>query len=131
MVTSRVVLGVRIERVQPVGPLPITAGTPDDPDEIDATGFLVARAHDLGGYVPRDADLPVLSEIARALDGLALELELAAARLRVLTPTALRNQLAARHDVLGGVTDLPDGSGRWPRCLRGAPACWTSLHVTC
>ncbi|MGW8849974.1 AfsR/SARP family transcriptional regulator [Streptomyces xiamenensis] len=82
LATSREPLGVPGERVRPVEPLP------------------PAPAHRLfterGAAVRRDlpADEPAVAEICRRLDGLPLAIELAAARLRTLTP----RQIAARLD---------------------------------
>ncbi len=47
-------------------------------------------------------DLGVLLEICRRVDGLPLAIELAAARIPMLTPTDLLERLAARFDVLTG-----------------------------
>ncbi|MGW7292554.1 AfsR/SARP family transcriptional regulator [Streptomyces xiamenensis] len=82
LATSREPLGVPGERVRPVEPLP------------------PAPAHRLfterGAAVRRDlpADDAAVAEICRRLDGLPLAIELAAARLRTLTP----RQIAARLD---------------------------------
>ncbi|CAL9457259.1 hypothetical protein SUDANB171_02547 [Streptomyces sp. enrichment culture] len=82
LATSREPLGIPGERVRPVEPLP------------------PAPAHRLfterGAAVRRDlpADDPAVAEICRRLDGLPLAIELAAARLRTLTP----RQIAARLD---------------------------------
>jgi len=53
-----------------------------------------------GGRSITDAELPVVVEICRRLDGLPLALELAAARLSHLTPAELRQDLRQRLDVL-------------------------------
>lgn len=109
LVTSRVVLGIRTERVLQVDPLPIDAG-PDGPDEgeIDALGFLMVRARDLAGHVPSHGDRESLVAVARLLDGVPLALELAAARMRLLSPVALRDQLVDTPASLGSLRDLPD-----------------------
>lgn len=109
LVTSRVVLGARAEQVHRLDPLPIDVGPEGLAEgEIDALGFLLARGEALAGLDPGDADRAALVAVARRLDGLPLALELAAARLRMLSPEALRDQLADRFDVLGGLRDLPD-----------------------
>jgi tetratricopeptide (TPR) repeat protein len=51
----------------------------------------------------------VIASICRALDGLPLAIELAAARVRFFQPTALLERLTRRLDLLtGGPTDAPD-----------------------
>jgi predicted ATPase len=51
---------------------------------------------------------PIIAEICRRLDGLPLAIELAAARLRLLDPDALRSRLDHRLQLLtGGARDLP------------------------
>lgn len=105
LVTSRVVLGLRDERVLRLDPLPRTA---DDDGEISATDFLRARANDLGTRHLTSADDLALTRIAARLDGLPLALELAAARLRTTPAGELDVQLADRLDVLGGFRGVPD-----------------------
>src|SRR6478736_5312008 len=56
-----------------------------------------------------DETAPVVGEICARLDGLPLAIELAAARLRLFSPTELRDRLRGGLDVLrGGARDLPD-----------------------
>ena len=58
-----------------------------------------------------------VAEICVRLDGLPLAIELAAARIRILTPQAILERLGRRLDLLaGGARDLPDRQ----RTLRGA-----------
>jgi predicted ATPase/DNA-binding SARP family transcriptional activator len=99
LVTSRAVLHVSGERVFPVPPLA----------QEDAVELFVQRARLLNPGFARcednDADL---REICRRLDGLPLAIELAAARIRTLTPRALRERLARSLAVLtSGPRDLP------------------------
>ena len=99
LVTSRAVLHVSGERVFPVAPLA----------EDDAMELFVQRAELLDPGFERtpesDADT---REICARLDCLPLAVELAAARVRTLTPRALRERLDARLRLLtGGPRDLP------------------------
>ena len=99
LVTSRAVLHVSGEHVFPVAPLA----------EEDAVELLVQRARLLEPTFTRDAgNEDDLREICRRVDGLPLAIELAAARVRTLTPRALRARLDSRLGVLtGGPRDLP------------------------
>ena len=55
-----------------------------------------------------DDNAPAVAEICRRLDGLPLAIELAAARLRLFSPEALREQLRNRLGLLrSGPRDLP------------------------
>jgi predicted ATPase/DNA-binding SARP family transcriptional activator len=99
LVTSRAVLHVSGERVFPVAPLA----------EDDAVELFVQRAQLLDPTFERtpeyDADT---REICARLDCLPLAVELAAARIRTLTPRALRERLDTRLSLLtGGPRDLP------------------------
>jgi predicted ATPase/DNA-binding SARP family transcriptional activator len=99
LVTSRAVLHVSGEHVFPVAPLA----------EEDAVELLVQRARLLEPTFARSVDNEDdLREICRRVDGLPLAIELAAARIRTLTPRALRARLDSRLGVLtGGPRDLP------------------------
>ena len=82
------------------------AGTVEPPEALagyDAVQLLVARARDVRpGFGLTRANAPAITEICAWLDGLPLALELAAARLRVLSP----EQVAARlGDQLGLLTE--------------------------
>lgn len=99
LVTSRAVLHVSGERVFPVAPLA----------EDDALELFVQRAQLLDPAFERtpenDDDA---REICARVDCLPLAVELAAARIRTLTPRGLRERLDARLRILtGGPRDLP------------------------
>ncbi|MFJ8668693.1 ATP-binding protein [Streptomyces sp. NPDC093600] len=99
LATGREPLGVPGETVRPVEPL-----TPDS-----ALRLLAARGRDARpGFAPED-DPEACAEICRRLDGLPLAIELAAARLRLLTPRQIVDRLDDRFRLLtsGARTVLP------------------------
>ena len=98
LVTSRSRLRVRGERVLLVAPLPVPDLERDlTLDEIQANpavSLFVDRARDLRGEFALSPDnVRTVVDIVRHLDGLPLALELAAARLDMLSPVALLAQL--------------------------------------
>ena len=99
LVTSRTVLHVSGERVVPVSPLP----------EDDALELFAHRARLLDPeLVLSGEDEADAREVCRRVDCLPLAVELAAARVRTLTPRALRSRLETRLGLLtGGPRDLP------------------------
>ena len=106
LVTSRRLLDVRGERVYTLGPLP----APADEAVTAAVELFLERARSIHpGYQPSDADLAAFGELSRRLDGLPLAIELAAAWLRVLSPSALVQRMGyQRLDFLReGARDLP------------------------
>jgi predicted ATPase/class 3 adenylate cyclase len=112
LATSRVVLRLRGEWEQPIGPLAVPPPGHDDPADVlaaPAVELLLARAQQVRpGDVPGPEDAPTLAAIARALEGVPLAIELAAARLRLLPLDELRRRLDRSLDTLaGGLADLP------------------------
>ncbi len=104
LATSREPLGIDGEVLQPLGPLPVPAEGADLAEAAvsPALRLLADRAR----AVDPDVDLDEAAvEIVRRLDGLPLAIELAAARLRVLSTA----EVAAR---LGG--PVPPAHGRPP-----------------
>ncbi|MEV6317164.1 BTAD domain-containing putative transcriptional regulator [Streptomyces sp. NPDC051776] len=99
LATSREPLGVPGELVRPVGPLP-------DPV---AVRLLAERGAAARAGFRHDDDPAACGEICRRLDGLPLAIELAAARLRLLTPRQLADRLDDRFRLLtsGSRTVLP------------------------
>jgi non-specific serine/threonine protein kinase len=103
VVTSRVALGVRGEVELEVPPLDVPAsGT--DPGDLVGVASVELLVRSVRRFDPRysvDAgNADVIGEICRRLDGLPLALELAAARLRLLSPRELTGMLGRRLDVL-------------------------------
>ena len=80
--------------------------------------LFIDRARQLRpGWQPLAEEAAAIAEICRALDGLPLAIELAAARIRVFSPRVLLARLTDRLDSLGsGARDVPDRQ----RTLRGA-----------
>jgi predicted ATPase len=98
LATSRSPLDVPGEAVVVLGPLQLPAAGFADPN-VAALRLFLDRAHDAGAEVP-EADLEVVGELCRRLDGLPLALELAAARSRSMTPPEILAHLDERLDVL-------------------------------
>ncbi|MEU7026836.1 BTAD domain-containing putative transcriptional regulator [Streptomyces sp. NPDC046275] len=99
LATSREPLGVPGETVRPVEPLPATP----------AHRLFAERARAVRPGFRAEDDLPAVDEICRRLDGLPLAIELAAARLRLLTPRQIADRLDDRFRLLtsGSRTVLP------------------------
>jgi predicted ATPase len=112
VVTSREPLHLRGEHDFPV---PTLALPPDDKvlagqlSWYPATVLFVERARSVKpNLVIDDAAAAMIADLARRLDGLPLAIELAAARLRHMPLTALRDHLDQRLSLLtGGPRDLP------------------------
>jgi len=107
LATSRELLRIGGERGHVVPPLEIGAGVALFEDR--------ARTH-RPDLVIDDATRATILEICRRLDGLPLAIELAAARIRVLSPAAILDRLGRSLDLAGGARDLPERQ----RTLRGA-----------
>ena len=103
LATSREPLGVDGEVVHPLSPLAVP-GELAGADEVlasPAVRLLLDRAAAAGAQVA-DADAGDLAAIVRRLDGLPLALELAAARLRLLSPSEVAARLDDRFRLLTG-----------------------------
>ncbi|MFD7020023.1 ATP-binding protein [Streptomyces sp. NPDC059928] len=99
LATSREPLGVPGEAVRPVGPLP----------PAPAHRLFAERARTVRPGFDPGADPEAVAEICRRLDGLPLAIELAAARLRMLTARQIADRLDDRFRLLtsGSRTVLP------------------------
>src|SRR5687767_2763450 len=114
LATSREPLRLRAEREFPVAPLPLPAPTPtgltaEEALESPAVRLFVERASALKSTFRLDADTVAdVVAICQRLDGLPLAIELAASRVRLLSPAALLARLDQRLAILtGGARDLP------------------------
>jgi predicted ATPase len=111
--TSREPLHVAAEHVYPVGPL----GVPDPANlpavaalsQYDAVALFVERAQAVQpSFEVTTENAPAVAEICVRLDGLPLALELAAARIPLLSPEAMLKRLDERLSLLtSGARDLP------------------------
>ncbi|MFN2566491.1 MAG: protein kinase, partial [Gemmatimonadaceae bacterium] len=126
-VTSRVRLRIRGEHEFFVAPLAVpdlAVAASGEPRaglrNVPAVELFVRRALEARSDLPLDdATLRDVAQICVRLDGLPLAIELAAARVRVLSPAAILARLDHRLELLtGGARDLPERH----RSLRGAIA---------
>ena len=91
IVTTREVLGIVCEEIVAVPPL----------DHDDAVELFLRRANSARqGYGKGPDDLAAISQLVKVLDCLPLAIELAAARVRVMTPRILLARMKDRFDVL-------------------------------
>jgi predicted ATPase/DNA-binding CsgD family transcriptional regulator/Tfp pilus assembly protein PilF len=98
LVTSRVSLGIPGEQEYPLGPLPVVG---DGRHDAPAIALFVERAREVDPrFALTDDNAAAIRAICQRLDGLPLAIELAAARIRVLTPAALLERLTNRLQIL-------------------------------
>jgi predicted ATPase/DNA-binding CsgD family transcriptional regulator len=114
MVTSRTSLGVPGEHEFPLNPLPMpgrrAVPTVSGALEYPAVRLFVDRAKEVApSFTLNETNVADVLAICGRLDGLPLAIELAAARIRVLTPAALLERLSDRLRILrGGSRALPE-----------------------
>ena len=114
LTTSRTPLRLHSERQLAVQPLPTLASgdgvSPEEASHIGSVQLFILRArHVRDDFVLTDDNANVVVDICRQLDGLPLALELAAVRMKYLTPHALMQRLERRLPLLtGGGQDLPE-----------------------
>ncbi|MBB6351806.1 BTAD domain-containing putative transcriptional regulator [Nonomuraea muscovyensis] len=110
LVTSREALGITGERLLPVAPLRMPPADAPNPLDYPAVRLFADRAAAVrpGFAVDEDTAAQVVA-VCRALDGLPLAIELAAARLRTLTVAEVAARLDDRFRLLakGSRTALP------------------------
>ena len=111
--TSREPFHVRGEQQVPLLPLPLPAidqlSAIEELAQSPAVRLFIERAQAVKeGFVLLPENAPTVADICRRLDGLPLAIELAAARIKVLPPHALRGRLERRLPLLtGGGRALP------------------------
>jgi predicted ATPase/DNA-binding winged helix-turn-helix (wHTH) protein len=100
LVTSRACLRVYGEQEFPVAPL----------EHDSAVQLFVQRATAVRpNFSVTSENLPAIREICSQVDGLPLAIELAAARTKLLSPSAILDRLQSRLGLLtGGALDLPE-----------------------
>ena len=144
LVTSRAPLDVPEERIYPVPALQLP--DPSRPLEVDrlrrteAVRLFVARARDIRpDFDLSELNADAVAELCLRLDGLPLALELAAARIKLLSPQEILERLGVRLEVLKAEpgAGLPErhrtlrAAIEWSYDLLGAEeqALFTSLGV--
>jgi predicted ATPase/class 3 adenylate cyclase len=115
LVTSREPLRLSGEQEYPVPPLPVpdrrslARADPAGLSQYEAVALFIGRAQAVKPSFQVTADnAPAVAEICVRLDGLPLAIELAAARIKVLSPQAVLDRLGRRLRLLtGGARGLP------------------------
>jgi predicted ATPase/DNA-binding SARP family transcriptional activator len=97
LATSRQPLGVVGERVHVVAPL--------DPASEGVALFLACASAADASFTPVEVDVSEIAEICRRLGGIPLGIQLAASRIRALTPGDLLTHLDDRFGLLRGDSD--------------------------
>ncbi|MBC5821197.1 MAG: diguanylate cyclase [Candidatus Eremiobacteraeota bacterium] len=104
LATSREPLGARDEVVVPLSPfaLPEQNGlTAAEASRVPAIRLFVDRARSVTPFELRDDNVADVVDLCRRVDGIALGIELAAARLKMLSLEQLRSRLDQRFTLLG------------------------------
>ena len=113
LVTSRMALQLRGEHEFAVAPLPVPnrrqLPSLDQLIQYESVRLFIERARAVqSDFEVTNESAPAVAEICARLDGLPLAIELAAARVRLLTPQAMLARLGSRLRLLtGGSRDLP------------------------
>lgn len=112
LATSREPLRIPGERVYPLAPLPLPSADETDPEQlstVDAVRLFTDRATAQGSFSLVKENASEVAALCRRLDGIPLGIELAAARVRTVTPAQMLLRLDDRFDFLtaGARTALP------------------------
>src|SRR5262249_8670147 len=97
LATSREALMVDGERIWPVPSLGFNNGA-----QSPAVALFTDRARAVAPDFDAASDIAATSEICRRLDGIPLAIELAAARVRAMSPAQIRDRLNERFRLLTG-----------------------------
>jgi predicted ATPase/class 3 adenylate cyclase len=119
LVTSRAPLALRDEQEWPVAPLAVPDGPVIAAETVfsPAVQLFVDRARSVSpGFALDDSNVSPIVNICRRLDGMPLAIEIAASRLRILSPETLDRRLSTTLDLASGLRDAPDRQ----RTLRSA-----------
>lgn len=114
LITSRVLLQIQAETEYPVGPLaPPELGSTTDLNELqenESVALFVERAKAARrGFELTEDNAADVAAICTRLEGLPLAIELAAARIRVLSPAAINTKLRSSMRLLASTArDLPE-----------------------
>jgi predicted ATPase/class 3 adenylate cyclase/Tfp pilus assembly protein PilF len=114
LATSRTPLRISGEQELPIQPLGLPASQtglrPDEALASEAVRLFVDRAQAVrAGFALTEQNVDAVVAICRRLDGLPLAIELAAARMRLLSPEAILARLDSRLSLLtGGSRDHPE-----------------------
>ena len=106
LATSREPLGPPAEYTYRLATLPLPEPDAEDPARAPSVAVFLDRARRVRpGPPPTPAELRLVADIVRRLDGLPLAIELAAGRLSGLSLVDLHTRLDRALDLLGGRTD--------------------------
>lgn len=114
LVTSRAPLNLRAEHEFRVSPLALPdlqqAAGPEGLSQYEAVRLFINRAQAAKtDFAVTNENAPAVAEICYRLDGLPLAIELAAARIKLLSPDMILARLDDRLSLLtGGARDLPE-----------------------
>ncbi len=120
LVTSRELLRIAGETEYQVRPLsvPPSEGKVEDWSAFESIQLFIERCQSYRpDFVLTETSGPFVAELCRRLDGIPLAIELAAARIRAMSPQQILQRLSGRLDLLASTQrDLPERQ----RTLRGA-----------
>jgi predicted ATPase/DNA-binding CsgD family transcriptional regulator len=105
LATSRTRLMLPFEHVFPVPGLSLQ---PDEGEDSDAVALFLERARAAAGFEPGPGDVPRIARVCRSLDGMALAIELTAARLATLGLDGVESGLADALRMLSGGSRLDE-----------------------
>lgn len=108
LATSRVRLRVSGEQEFTVRPLALRSDDASESIPASVTLFIDRASHVNPDFQPSPEEVQLIADVCAGLDGLPLAIELAAARINVLSPGALAARLGSRLALLtGGPRDAP------------------------